>query len=46
MKSCLTEVIGTSTASSTAGNSYFGLAIGFRVMVGAFVFKIQNPGDN
>lgn len=29
-------VLNTATASATAGNSYFGLAIGFTVMVGAF----------
>lgn len=29
-------VLNTATASKTAGNSYFGLAIGFTVMVGAF----------
>jgi aquaporin Z len=29
-------VLNTATADTTAGNSYFGLAIGFTVMVGAF----------
>jgi aquaporin Z len=29
-------VLSTATASKTTGNSYFGLAIGFTVMVGAF----------
>ena len=29
-------VLNSATASATAGNSYFGLAIGFTVMVGAF----------
>jgi len=29
-------VLSTATSKSTAGNSYFGLAIGFTVMVGAF----------
>lgn len=29
-------VLNTATAKATAGNSYFGLAIGFTVMVGAF----------
>ena len=29
-------VLNTATAKSTAGNSYYGLAIGFTVMSGAF----------
>jgi aquaporin Z len=39
-------VLNTATAKATAGNSFFGLAIGMTVMTGAvaaMVFKVVNP---
>lgn len=37
-------VVNTATAKSTAGNSYFGLAIGMTVMVGAFSVGVVSGG--
>ena len=38
-------VVNSATAKGTSGNSFYGLAIGMTVMVGALTFKFLNPED-